>query len=259
MNNQVEHSGDNPAKDLPDLYGKLANWFQLLTAPQDYAEEAALYHKVMLEASTSPLHAILELGSGGGNNASHLKAHFKMTLVDLSPDMLQISRRLNPECEHIQGDMRNIRLGRQFDAIFIHDAISYLTTEQDLAMAIETAFAHCRPGGVALFVPDYTRETFVPSTNHGGHDAGNRGLRYLSWVYDPDPGDTTYIMDMVYLMKEDKIVRCQSDRHIMGLFSEGDWRNMINEAGFSVQMVNYKANWSPPMGTHLFLGIRPDK
>jgi SAM-dependent methyltransferase len=244
---------------LPLLYTELANWFHLLTAPQDYAEEAALYRKVMLEASASPLHAILELGSGGGNNASHLKAHFKMTLVDLSPDMLEISRRLNPECEHIQGDMRNIRLERQFDAIFIHDAISYLTTEQDLAMAIETAFAHCRPGGVALFVPDYTRETFVPSTRHGGHDAGNRGLRYLSWVYDPDPGDTTYIMDMVYLMKEGEIVRCQSDRHIMGLFSEGYWQNVMNEAGFSVHAVNYKANWSPPMGTQLFLGIRPAK
>jgi SAM-dependent methyltransferase len=259
MSNQVEHSGDNPAKYLPDLYGKLAGWFHLLTAPEDYANEAAFYRSLITGNSPRRPVTVLELGSGGGNNASHLKAHFKMTLVDLSPEMLDISRRLNPECEHIQGDMRNIRLGRQFDAIFIHDAISYLTTEQDLAMAIETAFAHCRPGGVALFVPDYTRENFVPSTSHGGHDADNRGLRYLSWVYDPEPGDTTYIMDMVYLMKEGEIVRCQSDRHIMGLFSESDWRNMMNEAGFSVQVVKRKANWPAPMEAQLFLGIRPDK
>ena len=35
-----------------------------------------------------------------------------MTLVDLSEEMLAVSRELNPECEHLQGDMRTLRLGR---------------------------------------------------------------------------------------------------------------------------------------------------
>jgi SAM-dependent methyltransferase len=244
---------------LPLLYTELANWFHLLTAPEDYAEEADFYRRIMMGASESPLRTVLELGSGGGNNAYHLKKHFEMTLVDMSNAMLDISRRINPECVHIQGDMRYIRLGQQFDAIFIHDAISYLTTKQDIAAVIETVFVHCRPGGVTLFVPDHTLETFAPSTSHGGHDTGNRGLRYLSWVHDPDPDDTTYIMDMVYLLKEDEAIRCQTDRHIMGLFSKDDWRNIMNEAGFSVQVVDRKANWLPPMGTHIFLGIKLEK
>ena len=66
---------------------------------------------------------LLELGSGGGNNASHLKARFNCTLTDISPDMLALSRTLNPECEHLEGDMRTLRLGRTFDVVFIHDAI----------------------------------------------------------------------------------------------------------------------------------------
>ena len=72
---------------------------------------------------------LLELGSGGGNNASHLKTRFDCTLTDISPEMLALSRSLNPECEHLEGDMRTLRLGREFDVVFIHDAISYLTTE----------------------------------------------------------------------------------------------------------------------------------
>lgn len=48
-----------------------------------------------------------------------------MTLVDLSPEMLTTSCALNPECEHLPGDMRTVRLGRLFDAVFIHDAIIY--------------------------------------------------------------------------------------------------------------------------------------
>jgi trans-aconitate methyltransferase len=46
-----------------------------------------------------------------------------LTPVDLSTEMLAISRTLNPECEHIAGDMRTSRLERRFDAVFIHDAI----------------------------------------------------------------------------------------------------------------------------------------
>ena len=105
---------------------------------------------------------MLELGSGGGNNAFHLKKEFELTLVDLSADMLAVSKALNPECEHVQGDMRSVRLGRTFDAVFVHDAIEYMTTEDDLRQAVQTVYAHCRPGGVAVLVPDDIAENFEP-------------------------------------------------------------------------------------------------
>ncbi len=81
----------------PRLYGELAEWFHLLTAPEDYKEEAEFYRQVMVETADGPVLDVLELGSGGGNNASHLKANFKMTLTDLSEEMLAMSRGLNPE------------------------------------------------------------------------------------------------------------------------------------------------------------------
>jgi len=100
----------------PRLYGELAPWFHLLTAPHDYAEEAEQYRRLLLESCAGPVRTVLELGSGGGNNASHLKAHFELTLVDRSPQMLELSRTLNPECRHELGDMRSVRLGETFDA-----------------------------------------------------------------------------------------------------------------------------------------------
>lgn len=62
-----------------------------------------------------------------------------------------------------------------------------MTTEADLRQVMETAFLHCRPGGVALFAPDYVRENFQPGTDHGGHDNGARGMRWVGWTWDPDP------------------------------------------------------------------------
>lgn len=180
---------------------------------------------------------MLELGSGGGNNASHLKRHFDMTLSELSPQMLAISKELNPELEHIQGDMRTLRLDREFDAVFVHDAIDYMTTEDDLRAAIQTAADHCRPGGSAMFVPDDVRETFKPRTAHGGVDKGSRGARYIEWTWDPDPEDDTYVVDFAYLLKEeDDSVRVEHDRHVIGLFPRDMWLDLLEDAGFDPEI-----------------------
>jgi len=136
------------------LYDELAEWWPIMADPAEYREEA-LYFDRLLSASSKPApRTVLDLGSGSGNNAFHLKAHFAMTLVDRSPQMLAVNRAVNPECEHLLGDIRTLRLGRTFDAVFVHDAVCHMTTESDLRAVIETAFIHCRPGGVALFVPD---------------------------------------------------------------------------------------------------------
>src|SRR5579871_2999295 len=115
------------ASQLPRLYSELSPWYHLLSAPADYWEEADFIRNSLASAGTQSSASLLELGSGGGNNASHLKADFKLTLVDLSEGMLDLSRVLNPECEHIRGDMRTLRLDRLFDAVFVHDAIMYMT------------------------------------------------------------------------------------------------------------------------------------
>jgi SAM-dependent methyltransferase len=197
------------------LYDELSDWWPLLSVPADYADEAEFCAGVLKNAVHPPPTTVLELGSGGGNNAFHFKKHFRMTLVDISEGMLNVSRQINPECIHVVVDMREVRLGREFDAVFVHDAIMYMVTEDDLLLAMATAFVHCRPGGAALFVPDCVRETFSASTDHGGHDGERRSLRYLQWIYDPDPNDSTFISDFVYAMRDENgAMRIEHDRHV---------------------------------------------
>jgi SAM-dependent methyltransferase len=240
------------------LYRELAAWWPLFSAPAEYAEEAAIYRRVLAEAAQPPLTSVLELGSGGGNNASHLKEHLELTLVDLSPGMLEVSRALNPECEHVEGDMRTVRLGRVFDAVFVHDAVNYMTTEQDLRMAMETAFVHCRPGGAALFAPDHLRENFRTGTDHGGHDGNGRGVRYLEWTWDPDPLDTTYLVDYAYLLRNaDGSVEVEHDRHVEGLFPRATWLRLLDQVGFRARPVPIEHSELEPGSYEVFVGARP--
>jgi ubiquinone/menaquinone biosynthesis C-methylase UbiE len=146
------------------FYSNLAHWWPLFSPPDHYVEEAAYMLELIHDASTTPPQTLLELGSGGGSNAFHFKRAMHLTLTDLSPGMLAVSRTYNPECDHIAGDMRTIRLNRQFDVVFIHDAINYLTTPADVRAALETAALHCKPGGVLLLAPDHVLENYQAST-----------------------------------------------------------------------------------------------
>jgi SAM-dependent methyltransferase len=239
------------------LYSELAGWWHLLSPPSDYAEEAASYIQAIESLTQRDVRDVLELGSGGGNNASYFTERYAMTLSDLSEDMLAESRKLNPEAEHIHGDMRTLDLGRDFDAVLVHDAIMYMLTEEDLAAAIGTAAAHLRPGGVALFVPDDTAETYEPRTSFGGHDEEGRAVRYLMWQHPLPSGATETSVTFAIVMREDgKPARMVLDEHAFGLFSRETWLRLIREAGLEPRALPYEhSEFDPNKPREMFAGI----
>jgi hypothetical protein len=148
--------------------------------------------------------------------------------------------------------MRTLRLARTFDVVFIHDAIDYMTTEQDLRLAFQTAFLHCTAGGLVLLVPDYVRETFQPTTDHGGSDGAGRSLRYLEWTYDPDDTDTTYTTEYAYLLREHgQPTRMEHAQHINGLFGRTTWLRLLRDVGFEPSIIH------DPYERDLFVARRP--
>jgi hypothetical protein len=154
--------------------------------------------------------------------------------------------------------MRTVRLGRTFDAVFVHDAIAYIRTEEDLRAVFATAFEHCRRGGVALFVPDFVSEAFAEGTDTGGHDAHDRALRYLEWHWDPEPADTTYVMDFAYLLRlPDGSIDVRRDRHVCGLFPRGRWLRLLGDVGFVPEPIPLTADPDAPWGREGFVGRRP--
>lgn len=216
------------------LYGDLVPWYRLIDPPEDHADEAAAFERALSGAIGPGAATLLELGSGAGHNAVHLKRRFRCTLSDPSEPMLSLSRALNPECEHVAGDMRTLRLGRTFDAVLVHDAVMYMTTAADLRRAVETAFVHTRPGGAAVFAPDCTRETLVEEAALIEGDDGARALRCLEWSWDPDPSDETFVTEYALLLREGGEVRAAHDRHVEGVFPRAVWEETLAAAGFQV-------------------------
>jgi SAM-dependent methyltransferase len=236
------------------LYGELVDWYSLLDPAEDHAVETADYTELFERAVRGRPETLLELGAGAGNNALHLKQRFQCSLADLSEAMLGLSRARNPECEHVAGDMRSMRLGRTFDAVLVHDAVCYMTSREDLRAAAQTAFEHTRPGGAAIFQPDCVRETLCESTELEEGDEGGRSLRCLMWTWDPDPTDDTYLVDFAFLLRDGVTVRAVHEQHIEGVFARSTWLEILGSVGYEVENVPPDAQGRP---VELFLCRKP--
>jgi len=222
-------------KDSPKwlAYSDLA-WIEPILAPPDeYAEETALLVNAIKGHSASEVKTLLHLGCGAGIHDHSFKEHFTVTGVDISPNMLEIARNLNPEVVYHQGDMRTIELWECFDAVAIPDSIAYMTTEEDLQSAIMTAHKHLKPGGVLLIVTSITEHFSQNNFIYTG-TRGDIEITVFENNYVPRSAGATYEATLVYLIRRQGKLEIYTDRHILGLFKLQTWLDLLKKAEFDL-------------------------
>lgn len=209
-------------------YNELAWTEEWLTDPAGYESEASRYVDLVLSSATTPPRTMLHLGSGAGGMDGVFKRYFTVTGVDLSAGMLARARATHPEIEYIEGDMRSLRLERQFDVVAVPDAIDYMASLDELDRAIGTANAHLKPGGLLLVVAK-TAETFRDNNfaYTGERDGVHVTLLENNHVDRRRPN--SYEATLVYLVRRGGELDILVDRHVLGLFSQADWERVFQE------------------------------
>lgn len=229
-----------PGGDERRLYGDLAWTWRIISPPEDYVPEGKYFARVIREHAAVEVKTLLHLGCGGGHNDHTLKRHFDLTSADVSEPMLRLAKDLNPEVTYLAGDMRSLRLDSQFDAVAILDSVNYMTSEDDLRQAFETAYHHLKPGGVFLTIVEQTPETFVQNlTKHWTRRQDDVEITFIENSYDPDTGDTTYESVFVFIIRERGALRIETDRHVGGIFPMETWFEILKEVGFEVERTDY--------------------
>lgn len=217
-------------------YNELAWTDELLVDPADC--EAAVDTIVRLLRATAGREprTLLHLGSGAGAYDRALKRHFAVTGVDASPGMLALARAANPEVEYLKGDMRTVRLGREFDAVIIPDSIDYMVTRADLDAALQTAALHLRPGG-ALLVVGKPAESF--QDNNFAYVGERDGVHVTVLENNRvDPSRLNcYEAVLVYLVRDHGELTIHTDVHRLGLFPLRAWQEAFAAAGLEVDAV----------------------
>ena len=217
-------------------------WGDPATEYRSYCNHIA---SLLRKHSGREIRSLLNVGCGGGKNVFNLKREFNVTGLDLSPAMVEIARKLNPECAFVQGDMRTFALEKRYDAILIDDAVAYITEEEDLRSLFRRSHEHLSPGGVMIVGPEDTVENFRQNKTDVWLSESHltpRGVEvtYVVNSYDPDPNDTSYESAMVFLIRQDGKLRIEHDLHILGLFPLGLWKEILCDVGFQVHEEEYR-------------------
>ena len=245
------------------MYGDLAYLWPIVSPPEEYLVDAKLWLDVIRERLPSMdsgrRPTLLELGCGGGHLLSHLTAHFDAEAVDLSPQMLELSGRLNPSTLHHLGDMRTIRLERRFDVVAIYDAVNYMLTEDDLRAAMATAVAHLNPMGLLMLAPDCLREGFYgPRVIDWTRQNNELDVTFIEYIANANPAGTTVESIFLFIINRDGNIAVEQDRHVSGLFPKSTWLELLDEAGFEPEYLQTEG-YAGDIGGHLFVGtLRPN-
>ena len=229
-------------KDHNRLYKDLAWLWPLWEDVKVYKKESEFFAGLIKKYSKIKVRTLLDIGCGGGKNAFHLKKHFQVTGIDKSKSMLKNAKKLNPQCKFFLRDMRNFDLKQKFDSVFVNDAISYMTTTEDLFKVFQSAHKHLKPDGVMIVYPDRTKSTFKQNSSHVWKSKrGNMDITFIENDFDPNPRDNTFETTFIFLIRRKGKLKIEHDFHICGLFELDVWRKLLKKTGFKVKEIKSKA------------------
>jgi len=145
---------------MNEVFGSIyADAYDALYRDKDYRAECDLVKGVVQEYGDGSIHRILDLGCGTGNHAILLAQQgYEVVGVERSLSMLAHARSKAAKSSpskpvlFLQGDIRSVDLGRQFDAVLMMFAVlGYQQENADVRAALRTAHRHLRPGGLLIF------------------------------------------------------------------------------------------------------------
>lgn len=145
---------------MSPVFDSYAHYYDLLYRDKDYVAEAA-YIASNIRAHVPLAKRILELGCGTGAHAEHLaRMGYVVHGVDMSQGMLDLAQarkaslpaEVAARMSFAHGDVRSVRTSEIYDVVVsLFHVISYQTTNEDVAAALETAATHLSQGGIFLF------------------------------------------------------------------------------------------------------------
>lgn len=166
---------------------------------------------------------ILDIATGPGNVVKYLyskRSDCKILGIDLSPNMIELAKKNNPQADFAVMDCRNIdMIDRKFDAVMCAFCLPYLSREESGKLIFDSSTL-LNPGGI-LYIStmegDYEKSGFETTSFSGSNrvfiyyhqeeylsdcltDAGFEIVDLLRKDY-PEP-DGTFLTDMIFIAQK---------------------------------------------------------
>ena len=229
-------------------YGDAARAYDLFYRTKDYAAEVDEIVS-LVEARVPDASSVLDIGCGTGAHLEHLaKRYERAEGIEPSARMIEEATIVRPGLLVYPGDMRTFRLRQRYDVVTcLFSAIGYMTTVDDLALAIANMGEHLREPGLlvveAWVEPDAWQTPRVTAQAETADD-----IVAVRVIVSGREGDVS-TLEMQYLMATVDGVEHVREVHRMGLFTEEQYRDAFTAAGLAYE----RADGLTGRGLHLGL------
>lgn len=238
---------------MPGIYAELAEYYDVMYSFKNYRKETARVVALARRYGRSGGHEWLDVACGTGHHLQFLPRQYRCTGIDLSAAMLRVARRRVPRARFVRGDMRRLRLSKEYDVIScLFSAIGYVRTLPALRRAVAGFVRHLKPGGVLLIEPWLTPKVFRPGRVH--IQLGGTGAVKIARANTTERRGRLSILRMHYLIaKPGRPIRYAVDVHSMGLFTVSETLRILRAEGL-------KARFLPQglmHGRGLYVAVKP--
>lgn len=219
-----------------------SNYYDKLYQEKDYKKECDFLEEIFRKYSAIPTKSILDLGCGtGGHSLILAERGYQTTGVDLSERMLEIAKKKakekNQNIDFVQGNIKNINLGKKFDAVIsMFAVVGYLTETKDIISALERAGRHLDKGGIFTFDCWFGPAVLVQNPEkrekiikEDGETIKRTALPTLNLL-----NQTVEVDYEVSKIKEGQVIERINEKHKMRFFFPQEIKYFLKTAGFEV-------------------------
>jgi len=218
---------------------------------KNWEQEAREFSDLVKRYKRSGGNALLAVACGTGGHEQYLQRDFKVTGLDIDPEMLAVARERLPELEFHCASMVDFSIPRKFDVVMcLFSAIGYANSREKLHQAIRTMSEHLVPGGILVVEPWLAPGEFRP------------GAVFSTFVDQPNlkvarintnvvRGNLS-IIEFHYLVGTPQGVEHFTELHELALFTPEEYQEALQASGV-------ETHFEPTglIGRGVYIGIRP--
>lgn len=231
------------------MYQRFAAVYDAIYGFKNYAEEAEKIEDIV-RAKSPNARTLLDVACGSGEHIRHLKDKFTCIGVDLSEDLIAVSREKLPDVEFLQGDMRTFDLGRSVDVVTcLFGAVGYMLSKDELWLAITNMAKHLSANGVLIVEPWLDKHSYKEGY-YTLMTAETDTMKIARANTTKRDGDHS-IIEFHFLVADANGTEHFTEIHRMGLFSKEDYLAAFSAAGLVA-----KFDEKGLMGRGLYLATR---